>query len=257
MVTQRTRIVVSSALGGREFEGAQMLEDEIEQWTGWKLKISDAREMPGGADIIYIGDATKDSKLRSALEKQGLSMQAGFDEQGYEISADTHRILVGGASAEGAFNGVQTLRQLLRPANLSGVGEGKSRSRFLGVPTKNVGTARNDKQNRECGPGSENKNNGEAAGRTEEAAEADSSSRLLLGITDADNGRAGSGARFVDVALRELWRSARENKNNGGTTARPRVARRKGQKQIPRHVRKRGPSSVRASRPRNDSRKEG
>ncbi|MGH9731795.1 MAG: hypothetical protein ACRD4A_08845, partial [Candidatus Acidiferrales bacterium] len=76
-VTQRTRIVVSSALGGRDFEGAQMLEDEIEEWTGWKLKISDAREMPGGADIIYIGDATKDSKLRSALEKQGLSMQAG------------------------------------------------------------------------------------------------------------------------------------------------------------------------------------
>ena len=124
-VTRRTRIVVNSALGGRDFEGAQMLGDEIEQWTGWKLKISDAREMPGGADIIYIGDATKDSKLRSALEKLGLSMQTGFDEQGYEISADAHRILVGGASAEGAFNGVQTLRQLLRPANLSGASGAK------------------------------------------------------------------------------------------------------------------------------------
>ena len=122
-VTRQTRIVVRSALGGRGFEGAQMLEDEIEQWTGWKLKISDAREMPGGANIIYIGDATKDSKLRSALEKQGLSMAQGFDEQGYEISVDAHRILVGGASAEGAFNGVQTLRQLLRPANVSSANE--------------------------------------------------------------------------------------------------------------------------------------
>ncbi|MHB8484293.1 MAG: family 20 glycosylhydrolase [Candidatus Acidiferrales bacterium] len=122
-VTRRTRIVVSSALGGRDFEGAQMLEDEIEQWTGWELKISDAREIPGGSDVIYIGDATKESKLRSALEKQGLSMQKGFDEQGYEISADAHRILVGGASAEGAFDGVQTLRQLLRPANFSSAKE--------------------------------------------------------------------------------------------------------------------------------------
>ena len=123
LVTRRTRIVVSSALGGRDFEGAQMLEDEIEQWTGWKLRISDAHEVPGGSDIIYIGEATKDSKLRSALEKQGLSMAQGFDEQGYEISADAHRILVGGASAEGAFNGVQTLRQLLRPRNVSSANE--------------------------------------------------------------------------------------------------------------------------------------
>lgn len=122
-VTRRTRIVVSSALGGRDFEGAQMLDDEIEQWTGWRLKVSDAREMPGASEIIYIGDAMKDSKLRNALEKQGLSMQKGFDEQGYEISADAHRILVGGASVEGAFYGVQTLRQLLRPENATGMNE--------------------------------------------------------------------------------------------------------------------------------------
>ncbi|MGH9866198.1 MAG: family 20 glycosylhydrolase, partial [Candidatus Acidiferrales bacterium] len=116
IVRRGTRIVTGSGIGGRSFEGAQMLADEIEQRTGWKLKISDAREMPGGSDIIYIGDATKDSKLRDALEKQGLSMGKGFDEQGYLIWANAHRILVGGASAEGAFNGVQTLRQLLRPA---------------------------------------------------------------------------------------------------------------------------------------------
>ncbi|HEV2182763.1 MAG TPA: glycoside hydrolase family 20 zincin-like fold domain-containing protein, partial [Candidatus Acidoferrales bacterium] len=123
VVTRRTRIVVSIALGGKNFEGAQMLEDEIERWTGWETRISVAREMPGGADVIYIGDATKDSRLRSALENQGLPMQKGFDEQGYAIFADAHRILVGGASAEGAFDGVQTLRQLLRPASVSSANE--------------------------------------------------------------------------------------------------------------------------------------
>ncbi|MFZ0333423.1 MAG: beta-N-acetylhexosaminidase [Candidatus Acidiferrales bacterium] len=113
-VTRHTRIVVDEKFG-REFQGAQVLSDEIERWTGWKPKISDAREMPGGSDIIYIGDATGDSRLREALGTSGLAMQNGFDAQGYAISADSHRILVGGASEQGAFYGVQTLRQLLRP----------------------------------------------------------------------------------------------------------------------------------------------
>src|SRR5579872_2675406 len=216
-VTQRTRIVVSSALGGREFEGGQMLEDEVEQWTGWKLKISDAREMPGGADFIYIGDATKDSKLRSALEKQGLSMQKGFDEQGYEISADAHRILVGGASAEGAFNGVQTLRQLLRPASFGGADGAKQKaeadsSASRRVPSGPLGMTSKTKS------ASESKNNGGTAGGTEEraeAAEADPSAAFAnrataLGMTSKtegaseskNNGAAEGAARFFNVALR-------------------------------------------------------
>ena len=113
-VTQRTRIIVDQRFG-REFQGAEMLADEIGKQTGWKLKISDAREMPGGSDLIYIGDAAEDSRLREALGTSGLAMQNGFDAQGYAISADAHRILVGGASEQGAFYGVQTLRQLLRP----------------------------------------------------------------------------------------------------------------------------------------------
>jgi hexosaminidase len=115
-VTRHTRILVNRSFG-EGFQGAEMLAEEIERWTGWKLKISEEREMPGGSDFIYIGDATKDSKLREALGTSGLAMQNGFDSQGYTILADHRRILVGGASAQGAFYGVQTLRQLLRPAN--------------------------------------------------------------------------------------------------------------------------------------------
>lgn len=115
-VTRHTRIVMDQAFR-RGFQGAQMLSDEIERWTGWKLTVSDAREMPRGSDLIYIGDATKDSKLREALGASGLAAQNGSDAQGYAILADHRRILVGGASEEGAFYGVQTLRELLRPAN--------------------------------------------------------------------------------------------------------------------------------------------
>lgn len=127
LVTQKTKIVVEKDFGA-DFEGGKMLADEIEGWTGWKLKISEASGMPGGSEFIYIGDAAGDSKLRGALASQGLSMPQGFDEQGYAIAADNHRILVGGASAQGAFYGVQTLRQLLRPAS-----GWRNRGQFVGA----------------------------------------------------------------------------------------------------------------------------
>src|SRR5487761_879305 len=133
VVTRRTRIIVSSALGGKDFQGAQMLATEIERWTGWQPKITVARTMPGGSGIIYIGSVADDSKLRSALEKQGLAIDKNFDEQGYAIAATRQEILIGGASAQGTFYGVQTLRQLLRPANMdatNGAEENKNADQY-------------------------------------------------------------------------------------------------------------------------------
>ncbi|HEV2491012.1 MAG TPA: family 20 glycosylhydrolase [Candidatus Acidoferrales bacterium] len=124
-ITQRTKIVVSRGFGGVNFEGAEMLAEEIEGWTGWKLKVSDANGMPGGSDFIYVGSVTDDTRLRGALEAQGLKMPQGFDGQGYAIAADSHRILVGGASEQGAFYGVQTLRQLLRPGKNASAPNGR------------------------------------------------------------------------------------------------------------------------------------
>ncbi|HEU5411550.1 MAG TPA: family 20 glycosylhydrolase [Candidatus Acidoferrales bacterium] len=114
-LTRKTKIIVAKKFG-RDFAGAQMLADEIARWTGSKLKIDDAERMPGGSDFIYIGDAMDDARLRDALGTSGLAMQSGFDPQGYAILAERQRILVAGASEQGAFYGVQTLRQLLRPA---------------------------------------------------------------------------------------------------------------------------------------------
>ena len=114
-VTKKTKIVVAKKFG-RDFAGAEMLVEEIGRWTGWKLKVELTEHMPGGSDFIYIGDAMEDARLREALGTSGLAMQNGFDPQGYAILAGRQRILVGGASEQGAFYGVQTLRQLLRPA---------------------------------------------------------------------------------------------------------------------------------------------
>ena len=121
-LTRKTKIIVAKKFG-RDFIGAQMLADEIARWTGWKLKIGDSEHMPGGSDFIYVGDAMNDSHLREALGTSGLAMQNGFDAQGYAILADRRRILVAGASEQGAFYGVQTLRQLLRPAEASGAAD--------------------------------------------------------------------------------------------------------------------------------------
>jgi hexosaminidase len=115
-VTQRTKIAVNRELG-EHFSGAEMLQQEIERWTGWKLRITEAKALPAGSDFIYVGSVADDSRLRAALASDGLTMPPGFDEQGYALEADGHRILVGGAGAPGAFYGVQTLRQLLRPVN--------------------------------------------------------------------------------------------------------------------------------------------
>jgi hexosaminidase len=123
-VAQRTKIIVNRELGG-DFAGAEMLQGEIERWTGWKLKIEEPKSLPGGSDFIYIASMADDGQLRGALASAGLTMPQGFDEQGYAIAADSHRILVGGASAQGAFYGVQTLRQLLRPAKNASANGGK------------------------------------------------------------------------------------------------------------------------------------
>jgi hexosaminidase len=113
-VTRHTRIVVEKDFR-RGFEGAQMLQDEIARWTGWRLRIEFADHLPGGSDFIYMGDATKDRRLRQALGTSGPAIQWGFSPQGYAILAVRRRIVVGGASEQGAFYGAQTLRQLLRP----------------------------------------------------------------------------------------------------------------------------------------------
>jgi hexosaminidase len=113
-VTRRTRIVVERDFR-RDFEGAQTLQDEIARWTGWKLRIEFADHLPGGSDFIYMGNPTKDRRLREALGTSGLAMQQGFSPQGYAILAVRRSILVGAAGEQGAFYGAQTLRQLLRP----------------------------------------------------------------------------------------------------------------------------------------------
>ena len=138
-LTRKTKIIVARKFG-RDFTGAQMLADEIARWTGWKLKIDDADHISGGSDFIYIGDAMDDSHLRDALGTSGLAMQSGFDARGYAISAERQRILVAGASEQGAFYGVQTLRQLLRPT-VSASGEkqnadSSSQTPLLGMTVK-------------------------------------------------------------------------------------------------------------------------
>lgn len=123
-ISSRTRIVVEKDFG-TDFQGAAMLSEEIERWTGWKLKTAEAKSLPGGSDFIYIGSVTTDSRLREVIGTWGLATLAGVDDQNYSILADQRRILIGGASAQGAFYGVQTLRQLLRPGKNASAPNGR------------------------------------------------------------------------------------------------------------------------------------
>src|SRR5690348_1365713 len=218
-VTRKTKIVVAKRFG-RDFAGAQMLVDEVARWTGWKLKVDDAEHMPGGSDFIYIGDAMEDARLREALGTSGLAMQSGFDAQGYAILVERQRILVGGASEQGAFYGVQTLRQLLRPAGNAGgekssANDRREKEERRTSAAKAADCARLTAQLKPCPDKTERAGEGAMSATGRKANAGSSSQTPLLGITVKNKGAARLGptvtkesdvneaAGFVNVRMNE------------------------------------------------------
>src|SRR5882762_4572769 len=79
--------------------------------------ISDARETAGitlsigkrrGKGDILIGNLDQRA-ISDALNRAGVSVAAGLNEEGYVLSAGPEGVVVAGASPAGAFYGMQTL----------------------------------------------------------------------------------------------------------------------------------------------------
>src|SRR5882762_1034385 len=84
--------------------------------------ISDARETAGitlsigkrrGSGAILIGNLDQ-RVISEALNRAGVSVPAGLNEEGYVLSAGPEGVVVAGASPAGVFYGMQTLKQLVR-----------------------------------------------------------------------------------------------------------------------------------------------
>jgi hypothetical protein len=111
-ITSSTRIFTSPAHSGEDRTAVETLQEEIEQQGGPKLAAETTHETPRAGIVLGL---LSNAALRAELEAKGLKADKDFSDQGYVIYADKARIVVAGATGQGLFYGVQTLRQLLRP----------------------------------------------------------------------------------------------------------------------------------------------
>src|SRR3984893_7818513 len=116
VIKPSTTILISNP---EDRTAAESLQKEIHDRTGMKLSIESVTAAPTTTGHISLGRLT-DRGLRSYLESQGVKVGDDLGSQGYVIRATDSGVLVAGATAQGLFYGVQTLRQLLRPEGPGG-----------------------------------------------------------------------------------------------------------------------------------------
>ena len=111
-ISASTRIVTESAHATEDRTAVETLREEIEQQGGPKVPVEAGKETKKSS-VIVLGRLS-DPGVSADLAASGLKADATLGDQGYVIYADKSRIVVAGASGQGLFYGVQTLRQLLR-----------------------------------------------------------------------------------------------------------------------------------------------
>jgi hexosaminidase len=115
-VGPRTKIFVQLGHQSEDRIAAETLAEEVADQSGLKLDIlgmKAAGKAEGGAIVLA---RLQDSRVRRFLARNGLKADNLVGEDGYLLFSDKSHLIVAAKSGEGLFYGVQTLRQLLRPA---------------------------------------------------------------------------------------------------------------------------------------------
>jgi hexosaminidase len=115
-VGARTKIFVLRGHQSEDRIAAETLAEQVEDQSGLKLDIlgmKPAGKASGGAIVLARLD---DARVRRFLARNGLKADQEVGEDGYLLFSDKSHLIVAANSGEGLFYGVQTLRQLLRPA---------------------------------------------------------------------------------------------------------------------------------------------
>src|SRR2546425_11334410 len=116
-ITPATRIIVGDDAGAEDLFAAGELNDELRARYRTELHVVREREVADPAGHIVIGEPTSNALLGRLLAQAGISVTAGSPgPEGYVLRGTRGRIAVAGSDRRGTFYGVQTLRQLLRPA---------------------------------------------------------------------------------------------------------------------------------------------
>jgi hexosaminidase len=115
-VGPRTKIFVQLGHQSEDRIAAETLAEEVADQSGLKLDIlgmKTAAKAEGGAIVLA---RLQDSRVRRFLARNGLKADQLVGEDGYLLFSDKSHLIVAANTGSGLFYGVQTLRQLLRPA---------------------------------------------------------------------------------------------------------------------------------------------
>ena len=115
-VGPRTKIFVLLGHQSEDRIAAETLAEEVAEQSGLRLDIigmKAAGKAEGGAILLA---RLQDSRVREFLARNGLKADETVGEDGYLLFSDNSHLIVAANSGAGLFYGVQTLRQLLRPA---------------------------------------------------------------------------------------------------------------------------------------------
>lgn len=113
-VGSATRIILEAAYTEQDRSAAESLAQEIVEQSGLRVAIEKAQEAPAADGVIVLA-RVGDPRTRQYLVSKGVNVEENLGGQGYILYADSSRIIVAGATGQGLFYGVQTLRQLLHP----------------------------------------------------------------------------------------------------------------------------------------------
>jgi hypothetical protein len=117
ILTPRTPIVVADAATPEDLFAARELNEELTARFGIALPVVRASRAGGASGLVAIGEPWLNPAAARLLLAAGLGVTADSPgPQGYVLHAGPRGVVVAGSDRRGTFYGVQTLRQLLRPA---------------------------------------------------------------------------------------------------------------------------------------------
>lgn len=115
-VGSRTKIFVQLGHQSEDRIAAETLAEEVEDQSGLRLDIVGMKAAGKAEDGAIVLARLQDSRVRRFLARNGLKADEAIGEDGYLLFSDKSHLIVAAKSGQGLFYGVQTLRQLLRPA---------------------------------------------------------------------------------------------------------------------------------------------
>jgi hexosaminidase len=115
-VGPKTKIFVNFGHQSEDRIAAETLAEEVADQSGLKLEIEGMKPKQKAEDGSIVLARLEDKWVRRFLARNGLESGDSVGEDGYLLFSDKEHLIVAANSGQGLFYGVQTLRQLLRPA---------------------------------------------------------------------------------------------------------------------------------------------